>query len=376
MAECALLSYLEVVVPKNDEPENRMCSLRILVVAGSLLLTVAHALDSFVFGSFIKSATYSVAVQNALFEEQGLNVSYSQIPNSTFGYAALLAGQYDLLLGAIDNVLNRRWNSGQPLSVIGQQDQGPDFVLQSVPNITSISQLKGKPLMVDSPVSGYAYALQRILALNGLSLAAGDYFFTTVGGGNLRYAALLNGTYNGSAVYATMMTAPFTAYGRALTTSNKPNILTAASDYVYPYPSNAFTVTTNATSSLQTRSKIVRFLTAMLKANQFLSHRENMNASVAAIAKTLNISQRLATAEYTVLTDPLTGETTSAQAANGGFQVNRQGVWNVIGTRVEFNGWNANISHGFNFTDAIVPSRGGVFDYTLRDEAVGRVARS
>lgn len=61
--------------------------------------------------------------------------------------------------------------------MIGQLDQGPDLVLASIPSITSVEQLKGKPIIVDSPVSGYAYLLQDVLAANGLSLANDDYYF-------------------------------------------------------------------------------------------------------------------------------------------------------------------------------------------------------
>jgi hypothetical protein len=56
-------------------------------------------------------------------------------------------------------------------------DQGPDLVLASIPSITSIEQLKGKPIIVDSPVSGYAYLLQDVLSTYGLELAKGDYYF-------------------------------------------------------------------------------------------------------------------------------------------------------------------------------------------------------
>lgn len=119
---------------------------------------LATALDELRLGSFVKTATYSVALEQGFFAHQGLEVTYLQIPNSTFGYAALLGGSYDILHGALDNVLNRRWNLGQGIAAIGQLDLGVDVVLQGAPNITSVSQLKGKPIMVDAPNSGYVYA--------------------------------------------------------------------------------------------------------------------------------------------------------------------------------------------------------------------------
>lgn len=123
------------------------------------------------------TATYSVANQLGFFTENGLNVVYNQVPNSTAAFASILNGEYDILTATVDNALNYRFNQNQNVTVIGQLDQGPDLVLASIPSITSIEQLKGKPIIVDSPVSGYAYLLQDVLSAYGLSLANGDYYF-------------------------------------------------------------------------------------------------------------------------------------------------------------------------------------------------------
>ena len=137
----------------------------------------AFALDTVQYGAFTQTATYAVAQQLGFFKAQGLNVEFNQVPNSTAGYQTLLSGGYDILTGTIDNAVNLRFNQNENLTVIGQLDQGPDLVLASIPSITSISQLKGKSLIVDSPVSGYAYILRKILSANGLNLENGDYIF-------------------------------------------------------------------------------------------------------------------------------------------------------------------------------------------------------
>lgn len=73
--------------------------------------------------------------------------------------------------------MNLRFNSNDSLTVTGQLDQGPELTIGSVPNITSIGQLKGLSLMIDSPVSGYAYLLRKVLSLYGLNPEDGDYSF-------------------------------------------------------------------------------------------------------------------------------------------------------------------------------------------------------
>lgn len=127
------------------------------------------------------TATYSVANQLGFFEEYGLNVVYKQVPNSTAAFTSILSGQYDILTATVDNALNYRFNQNQNVTVLGQLDQGPDLVLAAVPSIKNISQLKGKPIIVDSPVSGYAYLLQKLLSASGLELAKGDYYFMVCG---------------------------------------------------------------------------------------------------------------------------------------------------------------------------------------------------
>lgn len=99
------------------------------------------------------------------------------MPNSTAAFDSILSGQYDILTATVDNALNYRFNQKKNVTVLGQLDQGPDLVLASVSSIIDVSELKGKPIIVDSPLSGYAYLLRKVLSANGLELANNDYYF-------------------------------------------------------------------------------------------------------------------------------------------------------------------------------------------------------
>ena len=129
------------------------------------------------YGAFTQTATYSIANQLGFFTANNLDVVYRQVPNSNVAYAGVLDGTYDVLTGTIDNAVNLRFNEQAELTVLGQLDQGPDIVVASRPDITETQQLRGKSLIVDSPVSGFAYILQKVLSLYGLNIADGDYFF-------------------------------------------------------------------------------------------------------------------------------------------------------------------------------------------------------
>lgn len=124
----------------------------------------------------LPTAAYSVATQLGFFAKAGLTVVYTQVPNSTAAFDSILSGHYDILTANVDNALNYRFNQGKLITVLGQLDQGPDLVVASTPNISSFEQLRGKPIIVDSPVSGYAFLLREVLADNGLSLGS-DYYF-------------------------------------------------------------------------------------------------------------------------------------------------------------------------------------------------------
>lgn len=129
------------------------------------------------YGAFTQTATYSIANQLGFFTANGLHVTYLQIPNSTYGYAQLFSGGYDILTGTADNAVSLRFNQNKTVTILGELDGGPDLAIASVPGIPDITQLRGKALMVDSATSGYAYVLRKVLGLYGLKLENGDYTF-------------------------------------------------------------------------------------------------------------------------------------------------------------------------------------------------------
>lgn len=187
---------------------------------------------------------------------------------------------------------------------------------------------------------------------------------------------LLDGALpNSSAVYATILTYPYTEMALSQSQSQgwPINILARASDYVQPFVSNAFTAAQgsirNGTAS---RDEIVRFVAAMYVAkmyvaNLFLLDAENEACVSAALQKQLNVSATVAGAEYKAATDLISGETGSAT----NFTFNRQGLLNVLDFRCQSDGFAAiNNGESFNVINALGPGTGKLIDYSVRDEAV------
>ncbi|UKZ84406.1 uncharacterized protein TrAFT101_000317 [Trichoderma asperellum] len=330
------------------------------------LLASSQALDTVQYAAFLATATYSVANQLGFFTENGLNVIYNQVANSSAAFASILNGEYDILTATVDNALNYRFNQNQNVTVIGQLDQGPDLVLASIPSITSVEQLKGKPIIVDSPVSGYAYLLQDVLAANGLSLANNDYYFMTVGGTPQRYSALVNEVLpNGTAVYATILTYPFTVESEALPSGEAPNILARISDVVAPVTSSAFTIRESSLSSTVETAILTRFMASMHAANKFLLNPKNKACSIQALAKQLGVSQAVAIEEYASATNPVSGEISPPL---NDFTVNQTGIMNDVNIRNKFGGFK--VPSDFNFTAALVPGTGKLIDYSVKAAAI------
>ncbi|ORY70882.1 uncharacterized protein BCR38DRAFT_415336 [Pseudomassariella vexata] len=334
-------------------------------VVALLPLVGATALDTVQYGAFLETATYSVANRLGFFEATGLNVIYNQVPNSTAAFSSLLSGEYDILTATVDNALNYRFNQDQNVTVLGQLDQGPDLVIASIPSITNASQLVGKPIIVDSPVSGYAYLLRKGLSNLGLELYD-DYYFMTVGGTSARYADLLSGTTsNGSAVYATILNYPFTVQGQSLPDGQAPNILARVSDHVAPITSSAFTVRESALSDAAESTLLARFMASMYAANLFLLNANNANCSIGAMAAQLGVTATIAALEYASVTNSLSGEV----SPGGNFTVNKEGILNDIAVRASFGGFSG-VSDGFDYVAALEPGSGNLIDYSIRDAAV------
>ena len=103
----------------------------------------------------------------------------------------------------------------------------------------------------------------------------------------------------------------------------------------------------------------------MYAANLFLQDPTNKECSISAIGKQLNVSADVAQPEYSAATNKDTGEV----SPGGNFTVNQEGLLNVIKVREEFGGF-SNLPSDFNFTSAIVPGKGRLIDYSIRDAAV------
>lgn len=280
------------------------------------------------YGAFSRNVSYIVAQREGFFTREGLTVCYNQVRSSDQQYEDLFAGRYDIISASSDTVVTRYVNLNLPLSMVAGLERNNDQVLavNTARGINTYEDLRGKPIAVDAPDTGFSFLLRKILAENGLYLENGDYSLQPIGGVALRYAALQAGqTTSGAPVYASMINYPFAAQLHA-----PVKVLARAEDYVFPYQGGVFAVRHDYSASHP--DTITSFLRAIIKAGEFAREAQNRDVVIAHIAAELNVETAIATAELDASLDPDTGENVKAR-------IDKQNLIGTIELRQEFGGF-------------------------------------
>jgi NitT/TauT family transport system substrate-binding protein len=144
-----------------------------------------------------------VAEEQGLFEASGLDVTIVQTRSSDELMTGLVDGRFEIVHAAPDNFIAWRDRSGHPIVAWIGGASGP-LALVARPGIESLAGLRGRPIGVDAPTSGFVSVLRRILREGGLVLE--DLRLEPIGATNLRADALREGR-----VDATMLTLPWSA---------------------------------------------------------------------------------------------------------------------------------------------------------------------
>ena len=143
----------------------------------------AAALKVIVFPNTTVLPLY-VGETKGFFAQQNLAVERTVTPTSTFQITRLAAGEFDIAIGAFDNIV--AYQEGQGAEILENPDlfafmgvarMNLQLVVQ--PDIQSYADLKGKALAVDAVSSGFVSVLRRMLELGGLGLE--DYELVPVG---------------------------------------------------------------------------------------------------------------------------------------------------------------------------------------------------
>jgi ABC-type nitrate/sulfonate/bicarbonate transport system substrate-binding protein len=130
-------------------------------------------------------------------------IQASRNPSSDAQFEALVAGEVDAVVTAMDNVIG--WNrrpGPKDFRVVAQVERTTPLALVAAPGRKSIADLRGANLLVDSMDNGFVIALRAMLREAGID--ENDCRFTPAGGVTERYEAMLAGRGD-----ATLLGQPF-----------------------------------------------------------------------------------------------------------------------------------------------------------------------
>lgn len=228
--------------------------------------------------------------------QEGLELRVSFTPNSVYQMTQLLAGNYDIAMTAMDNVV--AYQEGQNEAPVGPN---PDlFVFAGTDNsfLTLVSQgplktvesLRGHVLTVDAMTTGYAFVLRDILERHHIN--EGDVTFKRAGGTPERLQAMLENADQAATIQGT----PFEFIGE----TRGLNTLLRVSEAIGPY--QGFVATTKRSFAAAHDRDIVGYTRALIRGIDWLYRPENRPiAEALLVANIPGMSPALATKTYDVV---------------------------------------------------------------------------
>jgi ABC-type nitrate/sulfonate/bicarbonate transport system substrate-binding protein len=240
--------------------------------------------------------------RQGFFTEEGLRLDLTYTPNSVYQLTQLLAGNYDIGMTAIDNVV--AYQEGQNEAPIGPNPDlfafmGSDngfLSLVTQARYRSIADLRGATLTVDAMTTGFAFVLREILARNGI--AESEVRFERAGGVASRFRAMLERPEHAG----TMQMTPFELQGEA----RGLNTLVQA-EPALGAPYMGVVGAARRSWAAQNRAAVEGFIRAYWRSVGFLYEAANRQVAEALLVANVQMSPELARRALDVLLHPQTG---------------------------------------------------------------------
>ena len=296
--------------------------LRAAALASVIVATVAAAdepqpLRVNVFPGAQNLPLYAGLAQG-IFVRHGFRIDLQFTPNSDDQRNGLAEGKFEIAHAAVDNAVAMVEGAGRNvIIVLGGDSSMNEFFVQ--PDINTITDMRGRELLVDAPNTAYALQAKKILLNNGLK--AGDYRLKLAGGTLLRYRAMVENK-EGS---ASILNVPFSIMAR----QKGAKSLGRTIDLLGPYQATgAFVMRSWAAANADTLS---RYIAAYVESLRWALAPEHRNDSIELLVKWLKIPRDVAEQTYDMARDPKFGFTPDAKFDLAGFK-------NLLSLRAEIEG--------------------------------------
>jgi ABC-type nitrate/sulfonate/bicarbonate transport system substrate-binding protein len=262
---------------------------------------------------------FTIADKQGYFKKYGVEIETDNKKNSDELRADLAAGKGDLAYLAVDNAV-AMVELAKVDVVILMGGEGSQNELIGQPDIKSISDLRGKTLIVDAPNTAYALQMKKILAQNGLQPGK-DYEIKPFGATPQRLVALRE-----HKEYAGSMLGPPTS----LVAKREGFVsLGSVQKLIGPYQAAGFF--TLRDWAKEHRDTLVPFLAACIEAQRWLMAPANKQQVIDLLVSDYHLTPEIAAETYQANTSEPGGYSKDAQFDLDGFK-------NVLKLRADVEG--------------------------------------
>ena len=259
------------------------------------------------------------AESQGIFAKYGVAVQFQSADSSDVLRVDLASGKADVAVAAVDNAVAMVETAGADVIIVmGGERTVNELMVQS--EIHSISELRGKTVIVDATNTAFALQLKKILLLNSLR-AGRDYQIKPIGASSLRLAAMREhkeyaGTMLGPPASVLAKRDGFVSLGSTL-------------KFIGPYQgSGSFVLRGWARAHADV---LVRYLAAYLEAQRWILAPANKQKVIELLIKETKLPPAVAEETYSLTTQGAGGYAEDARMDLDGFE-------NVLKLRAEIEG--------------------------------------
>lgn len=259
------------------------------------------------------------AQHSGSFAKYGLAVELIFTPNSKSQREGLADGDYQIIHTAADNAVAMVEVARADAVIVTGGDDGFNRIFAQ-PEIKSLSDLRGRTLVVDAPDTAFALLLYK--ALQDAGLNKGDYNVHSVGGTPQRLKAMMTDKANAA---AGILNPPLSFAAAA----DGLRDMGSATKGVGAYQSGSVVVMRSWAKA--NGDVLIRYIRAIVEGRRWLLDAANEDEAIALLVDRLKLSRDFAAKSYAVVTDPVGGFVKDAK-------FNMQGFRNVLLLRAEIEG--------------------------------------
>jgi ABC-type nitrate/sulfonate/bicarbonate transport system substrate-binding protein len=288
---------------------------------GWLHKAAAHDVTALQVMSFPGLSSYPIfaAQHKNLFTKHAIAVDLVYTPNSKVQRESLAKNDFQVIHTAADNAVAMVELGKEDAIIVTGGDNGFNRII-SQPEINSLSDLRGKTVVVDAPDTAYALLLYK--ALKDVGLTKDDYTVNSVGGTTQRIEAMLKDKGHAAAA---VINVPFNF--QLLSEGMKD--LGSATKSVGAYQAGSVVVMREWAKAHS--DVLVRYLRAIIEGRRWLLDPANKAEAIQLAIDQVKLAPDVAARAYDYVTDPVDGFNRDAQFDMDGFT-------NVLKLRAEIEG--------------------------------------